>query len=225
MAIKSYANGSREMLSSVFSVAHFACHGKGCCSNTLVDEKLVDYLRQIREHFGQPLYITSAYRCAGHNKKAGGATGSYHTRGQAADIVVQGVFPAEVAKYAESLGVPGIGLYETDRDGYFVHIDTRTTKSFWYGQAQAYRSTFGGAAKEPCVVELNMLKYGSRGEDVAALQILLAGRGYNGSMTTPDGVFGNNTKGAVMLFQTANGLTADGIVGAKTWAKLLGVDT
>jgi hypothetical protein len=40
----------------------------------------------------------------------------------------------------------GIGLYETNSDGYFVHIDTRTTKSFWYGQKQAKRTTFGGTA-------------------------------------------------------------------------------
>ena len=68
-------------------------------------------------------------------------------KGQAADIVVKDIAPAEVAKYAESIGVKGIGLYETPTDGYFVHIDTRTTKSFWYGQKQASRSTFGGAPK------------------------------------------------------------------------------
>jgi uncharacterized protein YcbK (DUF882 family) len=55
-------------------------------------------------------------------------------KGKAADIVVQGVSSREVAKYAESIGILGIGLYETSADGYFTHIDTRTTKSFWYGQ-------------------------------------------------------------------------------------------
>jgi peptidoglycan hydrolase-like protein with peptidoglycan-binding domain len=63
----------------------------------------------------------------------------------AADIQVAGVAPREVAKYCESIGILGIGLYESDKDGYFVHIDTRTNKYFWYGQAQQYRSTFGGA--------------------------------------------------------------------------------
>ena len=53
--------------------------------------------------------------------------------------------PAEIAKYAESIGILGIGLYETNRDGHFVHIDTRTTKAFWYGQKQAKRTTFGGS--------------------------------------------------------------------------------
>ena len=48
--------------------------------------------------------------------------------------MVEGIHPSEVAKFAESIGILGIGLYETNSDGYFVHIDTRTTKSFWYGQ-------------------------------------------------------------------------------------------
>jgi hypothetical protein len=72
-------------------------------------------------------------------------TGSRHSKGQAADIYINGVTPAEIAKYAESIGILGIGLYETDADGHFVHIDTREYKSFWYGQKQAQRTTFGGA--------------------------------------------------------------------------------
>jgi len=59
--------------------------------------------------------------------------------------VVSGVSSREVAKYAESIGILGIGLYETSNDGFFTHIDTRTTKSFWYGQNEQPRSTFGGA--------------------------------------------------------------------------------
>jgi uncharacterized protein YcbK (DUF882 family) len=95
---------------------------------------LVDYLQKIRDYFKRPITITSAYRCAIHNRNVGGATGSYHSQGKAADIVVDGVTPLEVAQYAESIGIKGIGLYETDSDGHFVHIDTRTYKSFWYGQ-------------------------------------------------------------------------------------------
>ena len=64
--------------------------------------------------------------------------------GMAADISISGIAPSEIAKYAESIGVLGIGLYETAADGYFVHVDTRTTKSFWYGHAQKRMTTFGG---------------------------------------------------------------------------------
>lgn len=145
MAVKSYSKGSTASLSKNFNVSEFACKGNGCCSTVLIDDQLVKYLQTIRDHFNKTVTITSAYRCDTHNRNVGGATGSRHAKGQAADIVVSGVAPAEVAKYAESIGIKGIGLYETSRDGHFVHIDTRTTKSFWYGQAQAYRSTFGGS--------------------------------------------------------------------------------
>jgi peptidoglycan hydrolase-like protein with peptidoglycan-binding domain len=37
-----------------------------------------------------------------------------------------------------------------------------------------------------------------------------------------DGVFGSGTESAVKKWQAANGLAADGIVGPKTLAKLLG---
>lgn len=144
MAIKTYAKNSKTKLSTNFNSSEFDCHGSGCCSSTLVDDKLVTYLQQIREHFGKPVNISSGYRCTTHNKNVGGATNSRHAKGQAADIYITGISPAEIAKYAESIGILGIGLYETNSDGFFVHIDTRTTKSFWYGQNEASRSTFGG---------------------------------------------------------------------------------
>ena len=40
---------------------------------------------------------------------------------------------------------------------------------------------------------------------------------YDGSI---DGKVGKNTKKAICAFQEANGLTADGVVGNKTWSKL-----
>lgn len=144
MAVKTYPKTSNVSLSANFKASEFSCKGSGCCSTVMIDEQLVVYLQKIRDHFGKSITITSGYRCPTHNSRIGGATGSRHSKGQAADIVVSGVRPAEVAKYAESIGIKGIGLYETNADGHFVHIDTRTTKSFWYGQAQAYRSTFGG---------------------------------------------------------------------------------
>lgn len=150
MAVKTYKKGDKAKLSKNFSVYEFD-DGKSrpcSCTTTLVDDKLVEYLQKIRDYFGTEVEITSGYRCPAYNSRpsVGGATGSRHTKGQAADIVVNGVAPRRVAAFAEYIGVKGIGLYETAKDGYFVHIDTRTTKSFWYGQGQAYRSTFGGAA-------------------------------------------------------------------------------
>lgn len=131
-----------------FQISEFKCKcNNSTCTCTWHDPLLSDYLQKIRNHFGKAVTITSGYRCPSHNTAIGGATNSYHTRGEAADITVKDTTPAEVAKYAESIGIKGIGLYETNTDGYFVHIDTRTTKSFWYGQAGTYRETFGGSTE------------------------------------------------------------------------------
>lgn len=141
VTIKKYAKGTKVQLSENFNASEFACKH---CGEIVVDLKLVAILQAIRTHFGKPVTITSPYRCATHNKAVGGATGSYHLKGRAADIIVAGVAPAEVAKYAESIGVLGIGLYSS-----FTHVDTRTTKSFWYSSTEEYRSTFGGSPTTP----------------------------------------------------------------------------
>ena len=72
-------------------------------------------------------------------------------------------------------------------------------------------------------IGMRTMRYGDQGEDVRALQILLKGRGCNGDMHEPDGIYGPNTKGAVILFQDKMGLTPDGIAGVLTFSALLGV--
>ncbi|MCA6575050.1 MAG: peptidoglycan-binding protein [Pseudanabaena sp. M57BS1SP1A06MG] len=62
------------------------------------------------------------------------------------------------------------------------------------------------------------LRQGSKGNAVVELQQLLQAKGfYIGKI---DGDFGVGTANAVLKFQKANGLTADGIVGKASWAKL-----
>lgn len=68
-------------------------------------------------------------------------------------------------------------------------------------------------------IELDTLRRGSKGSSVKALQILL--NGYRFSCGSADGDFGTNTYKAVVKFQKAKGLEADGIVGIQTWNKLL----
>ena len=140
--IRTHKKNDKSYLEKNFQACEFDCKG-GDCSQTLIDTNLVEYLQKIRDHFGKPVYINSAYRCANHNKKVGGATNSYHTKGMAADFYIDGVNTLEIAKYAESLGILGIGHYDT-----FVHIDTRTNKSFWYSSKEEYRETFGGKTEE-----------------------------------------------------------------------------
>ncbi len=63
-----------------------------------------------------------------------------------------------------------------------------------------------------------VLRVGDSGANVTTMQHLLRHRGYT---LTVDGAFGPGTDTVVKQFQTANGLVADGIVGANTWTKLV----
>ena len=248
MAIKTYKKGDGVKVASNFRAREFDCQGKGCCTHTPIDEKLVNYLQQIRTHFGKPVHIT-AYRCNIYNAKvANAAPNSYHIYGRAADFHIDGVSAEEIAKYAESIGIKGIGLYDT-----FVHIDTRESKSFWYSHAQQRRTTFGGAPKQEdytleafvrdvqkaCgatvdgkagpetlskTVTLSAKKNRTH-KAVSAVQKRLAALGY-AEVGTIDGIAGAKFTSAVKHFQQDHNCRTDGEItaGNKTWKQLLGVN-
>ena len=62
------------------------------------------------------------------------------------------------------------------------------------------------------------LSFGSRGEDVKALQQALSERGYD--LGEVDGIYGEKTREAVRRFQSDNSLEVDGIAGPKTLSVL-----
>lgn len=62
-----------------------------------------------------------------------------------------------------------------------------------------------------------LVQRGDSGERVKSVQYLLRARGYS---LTVDGAFGSGTESTVKSFQTSRSLSADGIVGAKTWEAL-----
>ena len=64
------------------------------------------------------------------------------------------------------------------------------------------------------------IREGAKGEIVVQLQTLLSKAG---SGLAIDGIFGSGTRSAVRAFQKKYGLEVDGIVGPKTWTKLLEV--
>lgn len=250
MAIKVYKKGDSTKISPNFRAREFDCTGADCCAETKIDELLVAYLQQIRDHFGKPVYLT-AYRCPTNNANTpNAAQNSYHVYGQAADFHIDGVAPAEIAKYAESIGIKGVGLYDT-----FVHIDTRENKSFWYSHGQERRTTFGGAPVEEqedypleqfvrdVQAATGSAVDGIQGPEtlgntvtvsarvnrthpvVRAVQKRLYALGYT-QVGEADGVAGARFREAVIAFQEDNGCTADGEVTArnKTWRKLLAME-
>lgn len=82
---------------------------------------LVAILRQVEQHFGHKLIVTSGYRSPVHNAAAHGALNSLHMFCAAADVQMPGVSKWQLADYARSLpGRGGVGTYcYTDS----VHID------------------------------------------------------------------------------------------------------
>ena len=70
----------------------------------------------------------------------------------------------------------------------------------------------------PTTIIKPTLRKGTEGDLVKELQAKLNALGYD--CGTVDGNYGKKTAAAVKAFQTAQGLTADGICGVKTWAAL-----
>lgn len=93
---------------------------------------LAEQLEVLREHFQLPIKINSGYRSPEHNAKVGGAENSQHLLGKAADVVIDGVSPDEVADAIEFLidnkmmKQGGLGRYVD-----FTHYDIRGKKSRW----------------------------------------------------------------------------------------------
>jgi len=79
------------------------------------------------------------------------------------------------------------------------------------GASSGGSTTGGGSQTHPT------LSVGSQGPAVQHLQQLLID---DGAALVADGFFGQKTASAVRAFQTAHGLTADGIVGPGTWNAL-----
>lgn len=81
--------------------------------------------------------------------------------------------------------------------------------------------------EDRAVAELSTVNRGDKGADVRRAQglLLAAGHGPDGLLgkdRRPDGVYGPGTEREVREYQRARKLTADGIVGPRTWRELLG---
>lgn len=107
------------MTSKYFSFNECKCKGTNCCGQVApMDHQFMAVCDALRLLVG-PLNVTSAFRCRTWNSAVGGAPESYHMRGLAMDVFSKTKTPAEIADYAEKLGLNAI-VYDT-----FCHIDGR----------------------------------------------------------------------------------------------------
>ncbi len=113
-------------LTNNFNKSEFECRdGSEMPIDVLNNVKeLAQELQKIRDLYGKPIRINSAYRSLEYNRTIGSKDTSQHVKGTAADIVINGVDPSELAYWikfwiAEGLlKEGGVGLYNT-----FVHYD------------------------------------------------------------------------------------------------------
>lgn len=203
MNIKNYsrrADGEKNITPNI-KVYEVAC--KDGSDAIKIDYVICCYAQYIRELLGKAIHINSAYRTSSYNAKVGGASSSRHVKGCAMDMWIQTVSQQSLANYFYSMGLVRVGVY-----GSFVHADTDRSPQ-WLTQ---------GNFKKVNIPYLRTLKQGSKEYLVAVIQYRLNCLGYN--CGTEDGDFGAKTKQAVINFQKAKNLGADGIVGVNTWNKL-----
>ena len=226
-----------------FTVSEFAC--KDGSDYIPIDIDLAFKLEDIRQHFGKPITITSAYRTESYNRKIGGVSSSYHTGGRAFDIVVSGISPYDVAHYAQGLWINGIGCYY---DSGFVHIDSRKVPFFWKNQSVTPVNTFGNYPSCECNVWNVRLAHMTDGwsfpghgltwdgddeefRNVLKNSVLKEPDGYSNVAKIvqytvgagADGYFGKSTTEKVKQWQKNHGLTVDGIWGEQCWLEALGM--
>ena len=125
MSIKSYINDTEgnNQLTKHFKVKEFAC--KDGSPIVFIDDYLYTILDILRNELGKPVIITSGYRTPEWNKKCNGAKYSYHMRGMAADIRVNGISAKEIAKKLNEIVPDNCGIIVYNG---WVHFDVRTNR-------------------------------------------------------------------------------------------------
>lgn len=114
-------------LTNNFSKHEFMCT---CgCGQADIDDRLVQMLQSIRNHFGRPIHITSGFRCKNKNDQlvaegSGASKNSSHMQGLAVDIEVPSSNDRYLlAGYAMAVGIQRIGIGKT-----FMHLDIDSSK-------------------------------------------------------------------------------------------------
>ena len=117
---------------------HFSWQGEVACNHCgrIGDEagcrETARWLEEVRVALGsRRIFVSSWVRCPEWNARVGGAKGSYHLRGWAVDITVDGMTPAEAHRKLKALQKQGL-VGVLGRYASFVHCDRGPRRS-WNG--------------------------------------------------------------------------------------------
>ncbi len=193
MSYKALTSDNCKFKNFKYSEFKCKCGGEYCNGYPVAfSYELANNLQKVRDYFGKPLVITSALRCEKWNSLQGGVSSSKHKKGWACDFYISGVSYTKLDNYVKKLPYFNY-CYRINKNQNVIHYDITPPEETKYNLTR-------------------LLKKGSRGNDVKELQKCLD--------ISADGIFGDNTKKAVKLFQKANKLWADGKVGKNTAHKL-----
>lgn len=95
------------------------------CNQDGMDANFMERLTSLRADWGQPMTVTSAYRCPQHPIEAKKAKPGTHASGRAVDIAVQGEDAYKFLCAALGHGFTGIGVQQKG-GGRFIHLDDLT---------------------------------------------------------------------------------------------------
>jgi len=100
-----------------FSEKELSCK---CCGDNRMNLAFLEKLQMIRDEYGKPMKLSSAYRCPKHNNNisSSGIDGP-HTTGRAVDVLVAGEDAYHLLKIVMKHNMTGVGIAGKS----FIHID------------------------------------------------------------------------------------------------------
>lgn len=93
-----------------------------------MDAAFMSLLQRLRDLYGKPMVITSAFRCRRHPVEAKKSAPGAHSLGVAVDIACRGADAVEILRLAMTLPFTGFGISQRG-NARFIHLDTGTPPS------------------------------------------------------------------------------------------------
>lgn len=105
-------------LSPNFNLSEFQCPH---CQCVKLNPMVVIYLQAVRIYYGDPIYVTSGYRCKSHNEAIGGEPDSRHLYGEAVDLSLDNPIPDRLEILGNCCKTAGFKYVKVDTKKKYVH--------------------------------------------------------------------------------------------------------